>query len=64
MRGHVAMVRVHRGTESQEYVMKHVKRITIPAKALALEHPSVVDSIKGLIADPVGTIQLHLKKDV
>jgi len=44
--------------------MKHVKRITIPAKALSLEHPSVVDSIKGFIADPVGTIQLHLKKDV
>lgn len=56
------MAKVMRGMESQEYVMKHVKRITIPAKALLLEHPSIVDSIKGFIADPVGTIQLHLKK--
>lgn len=42
--------------------MKHVKRITIPAKALSLEHPTIVDSIKGFFADPVGTIQLHLNK--
>lgn len=56
------MAGVERGTEQQESIMKHVKHITMPAKALSLEHPSIVDSIKGFIADPVGTIQLHLKK--
>jgi hypothetical protein len=46
--------------------MKHIKSLskeTTPAKALTLEeHPSVKDSINGFLADPIGTIQLHLNK--
>jgi len=46
--------------------MKHIKTLSkeaMPAKALTLEdHPSVKDSINAFVADPIGTIQLHLSK--
>lgn len=43
--------------------MKHLKKISnMPAKALIEGHPGLEDSIKGFLADPIGTIELHLKK--
>jgi len=42
--------------------MKHLKHISnMPAKAV-IEHPNLQDSLKAFIADPIGTIELHLKK--
>lgn len=46
--------------------MKHVASITksLPAKAFLVEgHPALKDSIEGLIADPAGTVALHLNKN-
>lgn len=51
---------------TKETTMKHIKTLSkeaMPAKALTLEdHPSVKDSINAFVADPIGTIQLHLSK--
>lgn len=43
--------------------MKHVKTLTQhnPAKAiLSDDHPNLVDSVLGLLANPVEVVQLHL----
>jgi len=51
------------GQQKVEYVMKHLKHISnMPAKATVEGHPDLKDSINAFIADPVGTIELHLKK--
>lgn len=43
--------------------MKHLTTVTTPSKAcLTEDHPSLMDSITGFLADPAGTIQLHLDK--
>jgi len=45
--------------------MKHVQNLSksMPAKAFLPEgHPSITDSLKGLIEDPMATIQTHLNK--
>lgn len=45
--------------------MKHISALThhLPAKALTNDHPSLWDSIEAFIADPIGVLELHLKKD-
>jgi len=46
--------------------MKHVSSLSkrLPAKAFWPEdHPSLEDSIKGFLDDPLGVIDLHLNKD-
>lgn len=44
--------------------MRHLKRVSmrLPVPADAAKHPSVGDSIKGFLSDPIGVIQLHLNK--
>lgn len=50
--------------------MKHLKHVSkeIPARAQFFdflnkeEHPGVLDSIQGLFADPLGTLNLHFRK--
>ena len=42
--------------------MKHVNAIT-PAKALAMDHPSLTDSIKGFAEGPADVVRVHLKKE-
>ncbi|MDX9974414.1 MAG: hypothetical protein RBU21_15625 [FCB group bacterium] len=46
--------------------MKHVNTLTknVPAKALANDHPSLIDSISAFVKDPAGTVGLHLNKGV
>jgi hypothetical protein len=43
--------------------MKHVNLVSraLPAHAVA-GHPSIGDSIKGFLENPIGVIQLHLNK--
>lgn len=43
--------------------MKHITKITVPAKACVEGHPGIKDSIEGFLADPVGAIMLHLRKN-
>jgi len=44
--------------------MKHLVTVTrgLPAKALLEGHPGVVESITGLLKDPLGTLGTHLSK--
>ncbi len=43
--------------------MRHVSTITKTLPARAQTHPSIGDSIKGFLSDPLGVIRLHLGKD-
>ena len=49
--------------------MKHLKYVSkeTPVRAFAIdlgkdEHPDIIDSIQGFLADPIDTLNLHLKK--
>jgi len=45
--------------------MKHIKCMTQSAPAAAiLGHPGILQSLLGFISNPIGTLELHLKKDV
>ncbi len=43
--------------------MKHVSGITknVPSKACVEDHPGLIDSITGFLADPTGAIDTHLE---
>ena len=42
--------------------MKHVSGITksVPSKACVEDHPGLIDSITGFLADPAGVLDQHL----
>jgi len=44
--------------------MRHLKPMSIernPQKASLAGHPSLLDSLKGLVSDPLGVVGVHLK---